>query len=100
MDSIEFTTEIPKGAIQAVVDQTTLILPIADIIDLDAEKERLKKQLGKIESDIAKLNGQLNNENFTAKAPADVIAEKEQQRSEAQSLHDKVSAALEQLEAA
>ena len=100
LEIIEFTTEIPKGAIQAVVDQTTLILPIADIIDLDAEKDRLKKQLGKIESDIAKLNGQLNNENFTSKAPAEVIAEKEQQRSAAQSLHDKVSAALEQLEAA
>jgi len=44
LESIEFVDEPPKGAIQAVVDEITLILPIADIIDLDAEKERLKKQ--------------------------------------------------------
>ncbi|MGH1397833.1 MAG: valine--tRNA ligase [Alphaproteobacteria bacterium] len=100
LESITMTQDIPKGAIQAVVDQTTLILPIADIIDLDAEKERLTKQIVKIEGDIAKLDGQLNNENFVSRAPAEVIEEKREQRETAQSLRDKVSAALEQLEAA
>lgn len=100
LESIEFTDTIPKGAIQAIVDQITLILPIADIIDLDAEKERLKKQLAKLEDDIRKVSGQLDNENFVSRAPAEVIAEKEEQRETAQTTHAKISAALEQLEAA
>ena len=100
LESIEFVDEAPKGAIQAVVDQITLILPIADIIDLDAEKERLKKQLSKLEDDINKVSQQLDNKNFVERAPSEVIEEKQQQRAEAQSMHDKISAALQQLEAA
>lgn len=100
LESIEFVDEPPKGAIQAVVDQITLILPIADIIDLDAEKERLKKQLSKLEDDINKVSQQLDNKNFVERAPSEVIEEKQQQRAEAQSMHDKIRAALQQLEAA
>ena len=100
LENIEFVDEAPKGAIQAVVDTITLILPVADIIDLDAEKERLKKQLGKLEDDIKKVNAQLENKNFVERAPEEVIEEKKAQAAEAQNLHAKISAALKQLEAA
>ncbi len=100
LESIDFTDAVPKGALQTVVEPVTLILPIADIIDLDAEKERLKKQLSKLEDDIQKVSQQLENKNFVERAPAEVIAEKEEQRETAKATHAKVSAALEQLEAA
>lgn len=100
LESIEFVEDAPKGAIQTIVDKITLILPIADIIDLDAEKDRLKKQLAKLEDDIKKVSQQLDNKNFVERAPAEVIAEKEEQREMAKSTHEKVSAALKQLEAA
>jgi len=100
LESITFVDEPPKGAIQAVVDKITLILPIADIIDLDAEKDRLKKQLSKLEDDINKVSQQLDNKNFVERAPAEVIAEKEEQREAAKATHEKISAALQQLEAA
>ena len=100
LEKIEFVDEAPQGAIQAFVDPVTLILPVADIIDLDAEKDRLKKQLSKLEGDIQKVSAQLDNKNFVERAPAEVIEEKKVQREEAQAAYDKISAALKQLEAA
>ena len=92
--------DAPKGAIQTLVDQTTLILPIADIIDLDAERARLKKQLEKLESDISKIDQQLGNKNFVANAPEEIIEEKKTLKEQARLRHEKLSQALRQLEAA
>ena len=92
--------EAPKGAVQTIVDQTTLILPIADIIDLDAERARLKKQLEKLESDISKIDQQLGNEKFVENAPEEIIEEKKALKEQASLRHEKLSQALRQLEAA
>ncbi len=66
--------EAPKGSVQSVCDGTTVILPLAEIIDVDAEKARLTRELGRLEDEIARLNRKLANPAFLAKAPADVIA--------------------------
>ncbi len=92
--------EAPKGAVQTIVDQATLILPIADIIDLDAERARLKKQLEKLESDISKIDQQLGNEKFVENAPEEIIEEKKALKEQASLRHEKLSQALRQLEAA
>ena len=100
LEKIDFVSEAPKGAIQTLVDQTTLILPIADIIDLDAERERLKKRISKLDDDIQKISSKLNNEKFIQNAPAELIEEQKDLVAEKQSTRAKFSAALEQLEAA
>ncbi|MAE50263.1 MAG: valine--tRNA ligase [Micavibrio sp.] len=100
IEAIELTDAAPKGSIQTVVGQATLILPIADIIDLDAERERLKKQISKLDADIAKINGKLGNDKFVANAPEEIIAEQKSRLAEAQMAREKFSSALEQLEAA
>lgn len=99
IESIEMTDSVPKGAIQAVVDETLFIMPIADIIDLDAERERLKKQIEKLDSDIQKVDQQLGNQNFVANAPEEIIEEKRQQKDEAEGKKAKLLAALKQLDA-
>lgn len=93
-------TAPPKGSIQAIVDQTTIALPIADIIDLDKERERLKKQIGKLDENINKLSQKLANKQFVANAPEDIIAEQKARVAEDQAARDKLAAALKQLEAA
>lgn len=100
IESIELTDEAPKGSIQTLVGKTTLILPIADIIDLDAERARLKKQIDKLDDDIKKINAKLDNEKFVANAPAEIIEEQKSRLEEAETAKAKFSAALEQLEAA
>lgn len=101
LETIEMTSdEAPGGSIQAVVDGMTLILPVADIIDLDKERDRLRKQIGKLQANIDKLSQKLSNENFVANAPEEVIEEQRQRIAEDQAALDKLNTALQQLEAA
>lgn len=100
LESIGLTDEAPKGAIQAVVEPVTLILPIAEIIDLDAERARLQKQIDKLNDDINKIDQQLDNKRFVENAPEEIIEEKKTRKSEAQTTREKLSQALEQLASA
>ena len=70
--------EAPTSSKQLIGD-TELLLPMAGLIDKDAELARLQKELGKVTGEIKRLEGKLNNAGFVAKAPADVV-EKEQEK--------------------
>lgn len=100
LETIQMSQDIPKGSIQAVVDEITLILPIADIIDLDAERERLRKAINKLDQDIAKVDAKLGNEKFISNAPDEIIAEQKSRKDEAQATRSKLEAALKQLDEA
>jgi valyl-tRNA synthetase len=79
LDSISLATEnIPPSAM-AVLDKMNLYIPMAGLIDLDAEKARLNKELKRIEIEIGKCRGKLTSETFVANAPAAVV-EQERQR--------------------
>jgi valyl-tRNA synthetase len=100
LSSITHVEEAPKGSIQTIVDKTTLILPIAELIDLDQERERLRKEITKLEDNIKKISGQLDNKNFVANAPAEVIEEKKDIVAQDEDKKQKLHKALEQLLAA
>ena len=100
LETVEITNEIPRGAIQTVVDEATLALPIADIIDLDKERARLRKEIERLEQDIQKVDQKLGNAQFVSNAPEEIIAEHKQRKTDAQAKLDKFSHALKQLEAA
>ena len=89
--------DAPKGAISVVVGEATYYLPLAGVIDVDAEKARLSKSLEKLEKEIAGVSGRLNNENFVSKAPPHVIAENKRGLEEATAKADKIKQALERL---
>jgi valyl-tRNA synthetase len=71
-------TDIP-GAATAIVGEIRVQIPLADVIDVAAETQRLEKQLGKLETDIDKTARKLDNAGFVAKAPQDVV-DKERER--------------------
>jgi len=83
-----------KGAIQSVVGNLTLVLPVADIIDLAKERARLAKEIDRLSNDLKKIEAKLGNQEFVANAPAEVIAEQEGRKSDAQTTIAKLSAAL------
>ncbi len=97
LESVEHVVEAPKGSIQTVLGQTTLILPIADIIDLDAERARLDKAIGKIDDDIAKIDAKLGNKKFVQNAPEEIIAEQKERKELAQTKREKLQKAQDQL---
>jgi valyl-tRNA synthetase len=66
---------MPQGSAQVVVDEATVVLPLAGIIDLAAERARLEKDRGKSEAEAEKVRRKLENADFVARAKPDVVEE-------------------------
>ena len=82
---------------QAVLGEATLALPLADVIDVDAEKARLTKDIGKVEGEIKKISVKLGNQGFLDKAPEAVIEENKARLAEEEARRDKLQSALARL---
>jgi len=74
---IESGADEPAAA-AAVVGSMRVLIPLAGLIDLSAEKTRLGKEIARIEVEIKKCEGKLGNANFVANAPAEVVAQERQ----------------------
>lgn len=77
-------TLLPAGekgpvSVTKLVDGAELLIPMAGFIDKDAEIARLSKEMGKLDTEIASIEGKLSNEGFVARAPEAVVA-KERER--------------------
>ena len=64
---------VPPKSATAVVSASKIILPLADLIDLDAEIARQQKKLDKLTSEKKSMLGRVNNPKFVANAPQDLI---------------------------
>ncbi|MAN79044.1 MAG: valine--tRNA ligase [Rhodospirillaceae bacterium] len=93
------TGEVPKGAVQDVLDGAMIILPIADAIDLDAEKARLLKEIAKQDAEIDRFEKKLGNAKFVANAPAEVVDGEREKLSDAQATRARLEEALKRLAA-
>ena len=89
--------EVPAGAVQIVLDDATVVLPLADVVDVAREKERLSRELGRARGEIAGLERKLGNEEFLAKAPGHVIEEQHERKRDAESAESRLAAALARL---
>ncbi|MGH1403105.1 MAG: valine--tRNA ligase [Alphaproteobacteria bacterium] len=98
LNNITHVNDAPKGSIQTVVGETVLILPIADIIDRDAELARLTKSIDKLDKDIQKVDAKLGNEKFVQNAPQDVIDEQHKRKEDALAKKAKLQSAVDQLQ--
>jgi valyl-tRNA synthetase len=72
---VQAVDTLPKGAVTIAVEGAVFGLPIADIIDVDEEKARLEKVLGKLAKELGGLRGRLNNPKFVESAPEEVVEE-------------------------
>ncbi len=99
LDTLDFGKP-PRGAIQIVLDEATLALPLAGIIDIDAEQKRLKREMDKVGSELKQLNAKLSNEKFVSRAPEHVVEEQRERKVEAEAIAAKLDQALKRLEAA
>jgi valyl-tRNA synthetase len=66
------------AAAAAVISTLRVLIPLGGLIDLDAEKTRLSREIARIEVEIRKCEGKLGNANFVANAPAEVVAQERQ----------------------
>lgn len=98
LEKIDFVDETPKGAVQIVMTDTMLALPLAGAIDVEAESVRLNKEIEKVEKEISGIVAKLANEKFTSRAPEHVVAEQRERKVLAEETKAKLLAALERLQ--
>ncbi len=87
-----------KGSARGSVDGLEIGLPLAEILDLNAEAGRLKKEIELVRFEIEKISKKLDNPNFAAKAPEMVVEEIRRRRSEENTRLKTLIKALERLE--
>ena len=94
---VRFESAVPEGAIPYVVAGATLALPVAEFIDLAAERTRLSKEVASLGAEADKLAKKLGNPDFVARAPEEVVEENRERLAEAQTAKAKLEAALKRL---
>ncbi|WP_342152576.1 valine--tRNA ligase [Methylorubrum sp. SB2] len=87
----------PKNSVQLLVRGSVAALPLEGIVDLAAEVARLQKEGGKARAEIAKLDGKLNNADFIARAPEEVVDEQRERRDAEAARLAKIEEALARL---
>ena len=90
-------TGIQEDAVSAVIPGAMIYIPFADLVDVEKEKERLKREEERLENEIARADGMLRNEKFLAKAPADKVAAEQEKRKKYEEMLEKVREQRKQL---
>ncbi|MGB2280443.1 MAG: valine--tRNA ligase, partial [Pseudomonadales bacterium] len=86
---LESVTWLPAGeeaplSATALVGQMEVLVPMAGLIDKDAELARLTKELAKLNGEIKRFNGKLSNAKFVDNAPAEVVDKEREKLAEAE----------------
>ncbi|MBB3459634.1 valine--tRNA ligase [Rhizobium sp. BK377] len=94
VEGISLAESAPKGAAQIIVAEATACLPLGNLIDLSAEKNRLEKAIAKAESEVARIDGKLSNEKFVANANPEVVEAERERHAELTSQLESLKTAL------
>ena len=99
LSEVSLADAVPAASAQTVLGTTTLALPLEGVIDFGAEKDRLTKEVAKLDGEIGRLEKKLGNERFVANAPAEVVAEQREKLTDYAGQKAKMAEALARLEA-
>jgi valyl-tRNA synthetase len=97
LDRADPTSQIPHGSAQLVLDEATLALPLAEVIDLAKEKARLARELEKASADVERIKARLANQGFVGKAPEHVIEAERERQAELEQTRARLGEALGRL---
>ena len=97
VDAISFADQFPGQSAQGVVSGHEFALPLEGILDFDAERARLSKEIKTVGGEIKKLEGKLDNPGFLAKAPQDVVDENKRRLDAEIDTRDRLTLALNRL---
>ena len=86
--------EAPKGTPATLTPLGELFLPLEGLVDVDAERSRINKELEKISKEIAKSEAKLGNPGFVDRAPAQVVDQERARLDEWKAKRDRLSAML------
>jgi valyl-tRNA synthetase len=86
-----------EGTVRIVTNACEIFLPLADIVDVEAERERLAKELANAENEIKRAEGKLSNAEFVQKAPEKVVNAEKEKLQKFQELAEKLKASIASL---
>ena len=84
----------PATSALAVVEGAELYVDLTGVVDLAAERQRLQKEIKRVDDFIAQVEGKLARPEFVERAPADVVAKERERQAENRALRDKLVASL------
>ena len=90
-------TGIADNAVSVMIPEAAVYMPLAELLDIGKEKERLKKEEARLEKELARVNGMLGNERFVSRAPASKIQEEKAKLEKYTQMMDQVKERLTQL---
>jgi valyl-tRNA synthetase len=97
VERLETVETLPPGGVQVVIDGATLILGLGEVVDLGRERERLGREIGKLDDELAKIAAKLSNPNFLAKARPEIVEEQHERQADAARDRDRLKAAYDRL---
>jgi valyl-tRNA synthetase len=93
-----FAGDVPRGSAQAVLGGITIVLPLAELIDLSAERARLEKERARALDEAAKVAAKLANESFVSRAKPEVVQENRDRLAAFKAEAERLEAALARLD--
>jgi valyl-tRNA synthetase len=97
ISDISYADAAPKSSIQLLIRGEVAALPLEGVIDLDAERARLAKEIQKLDVEVGKIDAKLGNADFIKRAPEEVVEEQRERREEALTRKAKMDEALGRL---
>jgi valyl-tRNA synthetase len=88
---------IADDAVSVALANATIYIPFSDLVDIQAEIQRLTKEKEKLEGELARSKNMLSNEKFLSKAPESKIAEEKAKQEKYQQTYDQITERLSQL---
>ena len=95
--TIDSNVELPDEVMSQVLTDKEVHLPLEGLINIEEEIARLSKELDKYQKELDRVNQKLNNEKFTAKAPAHIIEAERNKQQDYQAKYDAVQQRIEAL---
>ncbi len=95
---VKASCEVPRGTPAALTPLGELVLPLSGLVDIEAERARIKGELKKINPEIARCRAKLGNAGFVERAPADVVEEERRRLAAWQEKRERLSLMLAALQ--
>ncbi len=100
MEQINSEGEKPKGAASFITEEVEIFVPLAGLVDITQELQKLQKERAKLQKELKKVEAKLGNENFLKKAPAEIVKKEQQKKEGLEARMEKISRHQEMLEQA
>ncbi len=97
---VTITSEPPadtNGMVTVVTDDAKMYMPLSELVDLDKERERMRKELSKAEDELARIEAKLSNEKFVSRAPENIVAAEREKADKARALIANITESLASL---